>query len=90
MQPKVYGHIDTLPYISFNNVPFMKIMEKAGRVDQVVILRGGERIQAGEYLFEVIPTRAIPGATSASTTGKGASSFPEIRSFQQRHGKHSL
>ena len=58
--PKVYGHIDTLPFINFNNVPFMKIMEKAGRVDQVVILRGGERIQAGPHLLEVIPT---PGHT---------------------------
>jgi hydroxyacylglutathione hydrolase len=58
--PKVYGHLDTLPYISFNNVPFMKIMEKAGRVDQVVLLRGGERIQAGPHLLEIIPT---PGHT---------------------------
>lgn len=58
--PKVYGHIDTLPYISFQGVPFMKIMEKAGRADQVVILRGGERIQAGPHRLEVIST---PGHT---------------------------
>ena len=58
--PKVYGHIDTLPFINFHGVPFMKIMEKAGRADQVVILRGGERIQAGPHLLEVIPT---PGHT---------------------------
>ncbi len=58
--PKVYGHIDTLPFISFHNVPFMKIMEKAGRADQVGILRGGERIQAGPHLLEVVPT---PGHT---------------------------
>ncbi|MCL4500686.1 MAG: MBL fold metallo-hydrolase [Deltaproteobacteria bacterium] len=55
--PKVYGHIDTLPHINFNGVPFMKIMEKAGRIDQVVILRGGERLQAGPHLLEVIPTQ---------------------------------
>lgn len=58
--PKVYGHLDTLPYINFRNVPFMKIMEKAGRIDQVVMLRGGERIQMGPHLLEVIPT---PGHT---------------------------
>ncbi len=58
--PKVFSHIDTLPFINFQGVPFMKIMEKAGRADQVVILRGGERIQAGPHLLEVIPT---PGHT---------------------------
>jgi len=58
--PKVYAHIDTLPYINFRNVPFMQIMEKAGRADQVVILRGGERLQAGNHLLEVIHT---PGHT---------------------------
>jgi glyoxylase-like metal-dependent hydrolase (beta-lactamase superfamily II) len=58
--PKVYSHIDTLPFINFHGVPFMKIMEKAGRADQVVILRGGERIQAGPHLLEVILT---PGHT---------------------------
>jgi hydroxyacylglutathione hydrolase len=58
--PKVYAHMDTLPYINFHNVPFMKIMEKAGRIDQVVILRGGERLPVGPYLLEVIPT---PGHT---------------------------
>jgi hydroxyacylglutathione hydrolase len=58
--PKVYGHIDTLPFINFQGVPFMKIMEKAGRADQVVILRGGERIQAGPHRLEVIST---PGHT---------------------------
>ena len=59
-KPKVYAHIDTLPYINFRNVPFMKIMEKSGRIDQVVMLRGGERIPVGPYLLEVIPT---PGHT---------------------------
>ena len=59
--PKVYGHIDTLPFIGFQGVPFMKIMEKAGRTDQVVILRGGERLQAGPHSLEVIPT---PGHTA--------------------------
>jgi hydroxyacylglutathione hydrolase len=59
--PKVYGHMDTLPYINFRNVPFMKIMEKAGRIDQVVMLRGGERIQVGPHLLEIIPT---PGHTA--------------------------
>ena len=59
--PKVYGHMDTLPFINFRSVPFMKIMEKAGRVDQVVLLRGGERLQVGPYLLEVIPT---PGHTA--------------------------
>jgi hydroxyacylglutathione hydrolase len=59
-KPKVYGHLDTLPYINFRNVPFMKIMEQSGRIDQVVILRGGERVQAGSHLLEVIPT---PGHT---------------------------
>jgi glyoxylase-like metal-dependent hydrolase (beta-lactamase superfamily II) len=58
--PKVYAHLDTLPHINFRNVPFMKIMEQAGRIDQVVMLRGGERIQIGPYLLEVIPT---PGHT---------------------------
>ncbi len=58
--PKVYGHLDTLPHINFRNVPFMQIMEKAGRADQVVILRGGERLQAGSHLLEVIHT---PGHT---------------------------
>ncbi|MCK9378099.1 MAG: MBL fold metallo-hydrolase [Syntrophobacterales bacterium] len=58
--PKVYAHMDTLPYINFRNVPFMKIMEKAGRLDQVVMLRGGERLQAGPLQLEVIPT---PGHT---------------------------
>ncbi|MCL4503989.1 MAG: MBL fold metallo-hydrolase [Deltaproteobacteria bacterium] len=58
--PKVYSHIDTLPHINFSGVPFMKIMEKAGRLDQVVMLRGGERLQAGRHLLEVIPT---PGHT---------------------------
>jgi hydroxyacylglutathione hydrolase len=58
--PKVYGHLDTLPHINFHGVPFMKIMEKAGRADQVVILRGGERLQAGPHLLEVIST---PGHT---------------------------
>jgi glyoxylase-like metal-dependent hydrolase (beta-lactamase superfamily II) len=52
--------MDTLPYINFRNVPFMKIMEKSGRIDQVVMLRGGERIPVGPYLLEVIPT---PGHT---------------------------
>ncbi|MDP2044579.1 MAG: MBL fold metallo-hydrolase, partial [Deltaproteobacteria bacterium] len=59
-KPKVYGHMDTLPYINFRNVPFMQIMEKSGRIDQVVMLRGGERIPVGPYLLEVIPT---PGHT---------------------------
>jgi len=59
-KPKVYGHMDTLPYINFRNVPFMQIMEKSGRIDQVVMLRGGERIQVGPHLLEVIPT---PGHT---------------------------
>lgn len=59
--PQVYGHIDTLPFINFQGVPFMKIMEKAGRADQVVILRGGERIRAGADILEVIPT---PGHTA--------------------------
>jgi glyoxylase-like metal-dependent hydrolase (beta-lactamase superfamily II) len=36
-------------------------MEKAGRADQVVILRGGERLQAGPHLLEVIST---PGHTA--------------------------
>lgn len=58
--PKVYAHLDTLPYINFHSVPFMKIMEKAGRLDQVVMLRGGERIKVGPHLLEVIPT---PGHT---------------------------
>jgi glyoxylase-like metal-dependent hydrolase (beta-lactamase superfamily II) len=58
--PKVYAHLDTLPYINFRNVPFMQIMEKAGRLDKVVMLRGGEKIQAGPHLLEVIPT---PGHT---------------------------
>jgi len=58
--PKVYAHMDTLPYINFRNVPFMKIMEKAGRLDKVVMLRGGEKIQVGPHLLEVIPT---PGHT---------------------------
>ncbi len=58
--PKVYAHMDTLPYINFRNVPFMKIMEKAGRLDQVVMLRGGERVQVGPLQLEVIPT---PGHT---------------------------
>ena len=58
--PKIYAHMDTLPYINFHHVPFMKIMEKAGRLDQVVMLRGGERIQVGPHLLEVIPT---PGHT---------------------------
>ncbi len=58
--PKVYGHLDTLPHINFHGVPFMKIMEKAGRADQVMILRGGERLQAGPHLLEVIST---PGHT---------------------------
>ncbi len=58
--PKVYGHLETLPYINFRNVPFMKIMEKAGRVDQVVLLRGGERFEIGPHLLEIIPT---PGHT---------------------------
>jgi hydroxyacylglutathione hydrolase len=58
--PKVYAHMDTLPHINFRNVPFMQIMEKAGRIDQVVMLRGGERIQAGPHLLEIIPT---PGHT---------------------------
>ena len=52
--------MDTLPYINFRNVPFMQIMEKSGRIDQVVMLRGGERIPVGPYLLEVIPT---PGHT---------------------------
>ncbi len=60
-RPKVYGHIDTLPFISFQNVPFMKIMEKAGRTDDVMILRGGERLQAGPHTLEVIAT---PGHTA--------------------------
>ena len=38
----------------------MRIMEKAGRADQVVILRGGERLQVGNHLLEVINT---PGHT---------------------------
>ncbi len=59
--PKVYGHLDTLPFINFQGVPFMKIMEKAGRTDQVVLLRGGERIPAGADLLEVIHT---PGHTA--------------------------
>jgi len=59
--PKVYAHLDTLPYINFSNVPFMKIMEQAGRLEKVVMLRGGERIQAGRHLLEVIPT---PGHTA--------------------------
>ena len=59
-KPKVYGHMDTLPYINFRNVPCMQIMEKSGRIDQVVMLRGGERIQVGPHLLEVIPT---PGHT---------------------------
>jgi hydroxyacylglutathione hydrolase len=58
--PKVYGHLETLPFINFQSVNFMKIMEKAGRVDQVVLLRGGERLQVGPHLLEVIPT---PGHT---------------------------
>jgi hydroxyacylglutathione hydrolase len=58
--PRVYGHLDTLPFINFQSVSFMKIMEKAGRVDQVVLLRGGERLQVGPHLLEVIPT---PGHT---------------------------
>jgi glyoxylase-like metal-dependent hydrolase (beta-lactamase superfamily II) len=35
-------------------------MEKAGRADRVVILRGGERLPAGSHLLEVIST---PGHT---------------------------
>jgi glyoxylase-like metal-dependent hydrolase (beta-lactamase superfamily II) len=58
--PQVLAHMDTLGHINFRGVPFMKIMEKAGRIDQVVLLRGGERIQAGPHLLEVIPT---PGHT---------------------------
>jgi hydroxyacylglutathione hydrolase len=58
--PKIYGHLEALPYINFHSVPFMKIMEKAGRVDQVVLLRGGERLQVGPHLLEVIFT---PGHT---------------------------
>jgi hydroxyacylglutathione hydrolase len=58
--PQVYAHLDTLPFINFRNVPFMQIMERAGRIDKVVMLRGGERIQVGPYLLEVIAT---PGHT---------------------------
>jgi hydroxyacylglutathione hydrolase len=58
--PKVLAHIDTLPHINFNNVPFMQIMDKAGRIDRVVMLRGGERLQIGPHLLEVIFT---PGHT---------------------------
>jgi hydroxyacylglutathione hydrolase len=59
--PQVLAHLDTLARISFQSVPFMKIMEKAGRIDKVVLLRGGEKIQAGPHLLEVIPT---PGHTA--------------------------
>ena len=45
--PKIYGHLDTLPFINFQSVPFMKIMEKAGRVDQVVLLRGANAFRWG-------------------------------------------
>jgi glyoxylase-like metal-dependent hydrolase (beta-lactamase superfamily II) len=59
--PQVLAHMDTLPYINFRSVPFMKIMETANRIDRVVMLRGGERIQVGSHLLEVIPT---PGHTA--------------------------
>ncbi len=58
--PQVLAHMDTLPYINFYSVPFMKIMDRAGRVDKVVMLRGGEKFQSGPHLLEVIPT---PGHT---------------------------
>jgi hydroxyacylglutathione hydrolase len=58
--PQVYGHLETLPYINFNRVPFARIMEKAGRIDQLTLLRGGERFQIGPHLLEVIFT---PGHT---------------------------
>ncbi len=58
--PQVLAHIDTLARINFQGVPFMKIMDKAGRADQVMLLRGGERLEVGGHLLEVIPT---PGHT---------------------------
>ncbi|MHB8067326.1 MAG: MBL fold metallo-hydrolase [Desulfobaccales bacterium] len=59
--PQVLAHRDTLGFINFQGVPFMKIMEKAGRVDKVVQLRGGEKFEAGPHLLEVIAT---PGHTA--------------------------
>ncbi|RJR41219.1 MAG: MBL fold metallo-hydrolase [Deltaproteobacteria bacterium] len=59
--PQVLAHRNTLGYINFQGVPFMKIMEKAGRMDKVVQLRGGEKFQAGPHLLEVIAT---PGHTA--------------------------
>jgi glyoxylase-like metal-dependent hydrolase (beta-lactamase superfamily II) len=59
--PQVLAHMKTLGFINFQGVPFMKIMEKAGRQDKVVLLRGGEKFQAGPHLLEVIAT---PGHTA--------------------------
>ncbi|MFZ5451764.1 MAG: MBL fold metallo-hydrolase [Thermodesulfobacteriota bacterium] len=58
--PQVLAHRDTLGRINFQSVPLMKIMEKAGRIDKVVLLRGGEKFEAGPHLLEVIST---PGHT---------------------------
>lgn len=58
--PQVLVHFDTLPDMHFNQIPFLKVMEQSGRTDKIVRLRGGERIQAGRHLLEIIPT---PGHT---------------------------
>jgi len=58
--PEVLAHFDTLPYIAFNQVPFLKIMEKSGRADKVMVLRGGERFRVGGHDLEIIST---PGHT---------------------------
>jgi glyoxylase-like metal-dependent hydrolase (beta-lactamase superfamily II) len=58
--PQVLAHMYTLGHINFRGVPFMKIMEKVGRTEKAVLLKGGEKFECGPFLLEVIAT---PGHT---------------------------
>jgi hydroxyacylglutathione hydrolase len=58
--PEILAHRNGLPLIHFEQFSFVQLMEKAGRSNKVVPLRGGERIQAGTFDLEIVH---IPGHT---------------------------
>lgn len=59
--PQIIVHRDTIPFLLINKVPFLSVMEKNGRADRVISVRGAETFRWGEVTLEVVNS---PGHTS--------------------------
>lgn len=54
--PEIIVHRDTLPFVDFRPITFMQAMSAAGREEKVIQVRGGEKIDAGEFELQIVAT----------------------------------